>query len=81
MDNLFEQFANISKAHAYDIISQQVIELKEENTKLRNRVKYLEELINEYTLKMMAPSPLSGGKVTDFLKEQLTDPDDIKDVL
>lgn len=29
MDNLFEQAANISKAHAYDIVSKQVDELKE----------------------------------------------------
>ncbi len=29
MDNLFEQFANISKAHAYDILADQVKELKE----------------------------------------------------
>lgn len=29
MDNLFKQFTNISKAHAYDIVSQQVKELKE----------------------------------------------------
>lgn len=29
MDNLFEQMANISKAHGYDILSNQVKELKE----------------------------------------------------
>lgn len=29
MDNLFEQFANISKAHAYDILTDHVKELKE----------------------------------------------------
>lgn len=28
-DELFEQMANISKAHAYDIVSKQVGELKE----------------------------------------------------
>ena len=27
-DELFEQMANISKAHAYDIVSTQVVELK-----------------------------------------------------
>ncbi len=71
MNNVFEQITNISKAHAYDIISQQVIELKDENIKLRERVKFLEELINEYTLKMKAN--LSGGKVDVFLKDQLSD--------
>lgn len=29
MDNLFEQFANISKAHGYDILADQVKELKQ----------------------------------------------------
>lgn len=29
MDNLFEQMANISKAHAYDILAAHVGELKE----------------------------------------------------
>ena len=29
MDNLFEQIANITKAHGYDILAKQVIELKQ----------------------------------------------------
>lgn len=29
MDSLFEQFSNISKAQGYDIVSKQVIELKQ----------------------------------------------------
>lgn len=29
MDSLFEHAVNISKAHAYDIVSKQVVELKE----------------------------------------------------
>lgn len=32
MDNLLEQITNISKAHAYDILVDQVKELKEEKT-------------------------------------------------
>lgn len=35
MENLFEQVANISKAGAYDILVEQVKELKEENEKLK----------------------------------------------
>ncbi len=35
-DLLFEQMKTISKAHAYDIISEQVKELKEENENLKN---------------------------------------------
>lgn len=54
MDNLFEQIANITKAHAYDIIVEQRNELLKENELLKNRVKYLESLIKEYTGKMLA---------------------------
>jgi hypothetical protein len=43
MDNLFEQIANISKAGAYDILVEQVGELKKENAKLREA---LQGLIN-----------------------------------
>ncbi len=46
MDNLFEQMANISKAGAYDILVEQVGELKKENTKLREALKTLVE--NKY---------------------------------
>lgn len=35
IDNFFEQAANISKAHAYDIVSKQVQELQEENKRLK----------------------------------------------
>jgi hypothetical protein len=31
MDNLFEQFTNISKAHAYDIVSNKLGEVEEQN--------------------------------------------------
>ena len=54
MDNLLEQITNITKAHAYDIISQQAQELQQENKKLKYRVKYLENLIKEYTDKMLS---------------------------
>lgn len=48
-DSLFEQMSNISEAHAYDIVAPS---LQEENEKLKERVKYLEDLIMEYTTKM-----------------------------
>ena len=38
MDNLFEQMANISKASAYDILLNQVKELKEENKRLKHSI-------------------------------------------
>lgn len=79
MDFLFEQMTAISKAGAYDAIAPEYSRLQAENAQLKDRVKFLEELINEYTLKMKAN--LSGGKVESFLKEQLNDPDDLKNVL
>lgn len=35
-ESIFEQFANISKAHAYDIVAQQRNELMDENAKLKS---------------------------------------------
>ena len=78
-DILFEQMTAISKAGAYDAIAPDYAKVKEENIQLKARVKYLEELINEYHLKTMIN--LSGGKVDQFLKEQTEDKDDIKNVL
>lgn len=45
MDELFNQLANISKAGAYDILVEQVGELKKENAKLREA---LSNLISGY---------------------------------
>lgn len=59
MDNLknltdifFEQAVNISKAHAYDIVVEQVKQLEIKNKLLQDRVKFLEDLIIEYTEKI-----------------------------
>ncbi|HRP30420.1 MAG TPA: hypothetical protein PKV73_00945 [Agriterribacter sp.] len=73
MDNLFEQMTAISKGSAYDAIRPEYERLQQENALLKDRVKYLEGLINEYTLKMKAN--LSGGKVDDFLSSQLGETD------
>jgi len=69
MDNLFEQFAIISKASAYDVIAPELARVQEENKQLRDRVKFLESLIDEYTTKMTAN--LSGDKVDQFLNDQI----------
>jgi hypothetical protein len=53
MDNLTQQIVNISKAGAYDIIVKHRDELAEENARLKERVKFLESLIKEYTEKML----------------------------
>ena len=53
-DSIFEQATQITKAHAFDIISEQNKQLITENSVLRNRVKYLEDLIKEYTGKMLS---------------------------
>ena len=47
--NLFEQAANISKAHAYDILVEQVGELKEENERLKEA---LQGIINNWDERM-----------------------------
>ena len=69
MEDLFEQITAISKAHAYDIVVDQVNDLTIENKKLKERVKYLEDLISEYSNKMLVN--LSGDKVNQFLKDQI----------
>lgn len=51
-NNLHEQIINISKAGAYDALAPKFKELQEENEKLKERVKYLEDLILEYTEKI-----------------------------
>lgn len=48
MDNLFEQMAQITKAHAYDIVSEQVKELQHENAILKIQLKAAEGLIAAY---------------------------------
>lgn len=68
-DMLFEQMTAISKAAAYDAISPEYSRLQSENKQLKERVKYLEDLIKEYTGKMGAN--LSGEKVDSFLKDQV----------
>ncbi len=51
--DITQQIINITKAGAYDIVAQHRNELLEENTKLKERVKYLENLIKEYSDKML----------------------------
>jgi hypothetical protein len=46
MDNLFEQMANITKAHAYDTVAvPQIQELKEEN---RRMAKIIQDFLGLY---------------------------------
>jgi hypothetical protein len=53
-DVFFENITALSKAHAYDIVSAKALDLEAENIQLKERVKFLEDLINEYTGKMLA---------------------------
>jgi len=57
MDNLFEQMANISKAHGYDILVEQVKELKEENKRMAE------------ALKPFADWPLNYANLHDMVDE------------
>ena len=72
-DIIYEQIINISKAGAFDIVSKHNQELQEENKLLKERVKYLQDLVVEYSGKMKAN--LSGGKVDEFLKSTIDDID------
>lgn len=51
--DITQQIINITKAGAYDVVANHRNELLEENAKLKERVKYLENLIKEYTGKML----------------------------
>ena len=51
--DITQQIINITKAGAYDVVSQHRNELLEENAKLKERVKFLENLIKEYSDKML----------------------------
>ncbi len=48
-----QQIVAISKAGAYDAIKYNYGKLQEENQKLKERVKYLEDLIKEYSGKII----------------------------
>lgn len=50
---LFDQLTTMTKAYGYDVLSQDYEKLKEENKNLRERIKYLEDLIQQYTTKML----------------------------
>lgn len=59
-DTLFDQLTTMNKAYGYDVLAKDNKALKEENKKLTDllhcyadRVKYLEDLIKEYTTKML----------------------------
>lgn len=43
MDNLFEQVANISKAHGYDVLAKYVEELKAEKEQMKRALLAVQE--------------------------------------
>ena len=49
--NIFQQVTNISKAHAYDIISKQRDELVKENEQLKEQVEKLREALQWIEMK------------------------------
>lgn len=46
-DNLGEQLVNISKAHAFDIVSEQVKDLLKENEQLKEQIRVLRNELYE----------------------------------
>ncbi len=62
MDSLFEQIANISKAGAFDVISEHRNQLLEENKKLKDYISYVDGKVEIDEL------PLSFDQWEDFEK-------------
>lgn len=67
MDNLFEQMANITKEHGYDILADQVKELKEENEKLKASNKMLLDALEH--IKKMTNSTAIRVKISQVTKQ------------
>lgn len=66
-DNLFEQATQITKAHAYDILVEQVKELNEQNKELIEIIKFVakatgtDELMNKVN-EIMTPKIIKNEK-------------------
>lgn len=56
MDSLFEQMANISKAHAYDIVSKQVQEQQVEIKTILSTLRTLNECVKPFVNPEISPS-------------------------
>jgi hypothetical protein len=62
MDNLFEQIVNITKASAYDILVEQVKELKADNETLKQVIKDLIGELGCYDLSKETPPVIERAK-------------------
>lgn len=73
MDNLFEQMANITKAHAYDTIAPHLAEVKEQNKILRKGLQDIFEIIlNENTSSVIENPSVIIGKISNHVNELLS---------
>lgn len=70
MNGLFEQMSNISKVHGYDILAEQVGELKKENAKLREVLSFIikncKEESADFNINTIRPKAEEALKVTKF---------------
>ena len=57
MDNLFEQIANITKAHAYDTIAPHLAEVKEQNKIFRQGLRDVMLIISECDPQSVCKNP------------------------
>jgi hypothetical protein len=78
--NIFEQAAQITKAHGFDILAKQVGELKQENAELKiklkgaeERIKALKEFINDVRPKEATVIEM-GGTENDIPREMYLSP-------
>lgn len=73
MDNLFEQITNITKAHAYDIVSNQVSELKEQNEIFRKGLQDIFTIILEEKTSSVIDNPsVIIGKISHHVNDLLS---------
>lgn len=58
MDNLFEQMANITKAHAYDLVAKHRNELAEQNESYRKALNEVLDVIRKADAVLLIDNPV-----------------------
>jgi hypothetical protein len=74
-DSLFEQFANISKAHGYDILADQVSKLQYDLAVLKSKNAELTIMLENEKARVELYK-----KLFQDAKNSIADPDDLKDI-
>ena len=73
MNNVFEEIANITKAHAYDTIAPHLQEVKEQNKILRKGLQDIFNIIlDENTSSVIENPSVIIGKISNHVNELLS---------